>query len=230
MSLFVSFFIALLVTLAIFSFMRSLINGKQKTIEVIEIAATVELYTPEPEQPPEEELLLPEETVASNVEPQMEQLSAQAETPAPAMDAAAMPAMDIAPIEVTVADVGSNWAGTISSAAKSIMAKASEAGQDSKGYVEVTPYDTRQPNIPEVAWQNKINGWVLVVFNVAKNGHTKNVRVLDAQPKGIFEDEVVAAVMHWRYASSSLKKLSGEIVLTQKIQLKWQDFPGNIDY
>lgn len=230
-----SFVIALMITLAIFSFMRYLISTKELATDTTEIVGMVELYKPLPDEPEQEfdDAITPPESDQSNTEPDMQPLTVSATMQAPSLAFDAMPAMDIAPIEVSVSDVGSNWSGPLSSVLGSslkALSKKGDGGQDSKGYVEVVPYDTRQPNIPALAWQNKISGWVLVVFNVTKNGQTKNVRILDASPRGIFEDEVITAISYWRYSTESLKKHKGEIILTQKIQLDWQDYPSNVTY
>ena len=103
-------------------------------------------------------------------------------------------------------------------------------GEDSKGYVEVVPYTTRRPNIPELAWENKINGWVLVVFTVSVSGQTSNIRILDANPKGIFEEEVQKAISLWRYNVSAIEGYTGDRLLTQKVMLDWKNYPENVAY
>jgi len=90
------------------------------------------------------------------------------------------------------------------------------------------PFNTRRPNVPEVAWQNKINGWVLVAFSVTPDGKTRNIRVLDARPRGVFEEKVVAAVNDWNYRVSFSGKVTQDIVLTQKVEVQWQNFPQNL--
>ena len=91
------------------------------------------------------------------------------------------------------------------------------------------PFNTRQPNVPDVAWQNKISGWVLVAFNVTPDGNTRNIRVLDAKPRGVFEEKVVAAVDDWTYrVTFSGEAAAGNIVLTQKIEVSWESYPQNM--
>ena len=48
---------------------------------------------------------------------------------------------------------------------------AAGGGEDAQGYIEVIPFDTRKPNVPDVAWENKISGWVLVEFRGDRRGH-----------------------------------------------------------
>ena len=94
--------------------------------------------------------------------------------------------------------------------------------------MEVVPIGTRKPNVPELAWKNKINGWVLVAFNVTPDGRTRNVRVLDANPRGVFEEKVIAAIEDWLYSVRFSGERKGEVVLTQKVEVEWKDFHLNM--
>ena len=96
--------------------------------------------------------------------------------------------------------------------------------------MEVVPYDTRRPNVPEVAWRNRIDGWVLVAFSVTPEGRTKDVRVLDANPRGVFEDKVIAAVRDWQYQIRFKGKQRGDLVLTQRVEVSWKNYPYNLPH
>lgn len=103
-----------------------------------------------------------------------------------------------------------------------------DGGEDAYGYIEVIPFDTRKPNVPEVAWQNKISGWVMVAFKVTPQGSTRDVRVLDARPRGVFEEKVVAAVADWRYKVNFGNQSIDGVVLTQKVDVLWENYPQNL--
>ncbi len=219
------FGVALLITLSIFSFMRYLIAGRQIALDETEIAAVVEIYRPpprttEPEPEPEPE---PEEMM----EPSMDSLTVSAApTPRPSAKVENLaPSLALGDISIDVGAVGKKWSAPLSGAGAG--AGGFLGGEDNQGYIEVIPFSTGQPNIPDMAWQNKINGWVLVAFNVKRNGETDNVRVLDANPRGVFEDNVVWAVSQWRYSVKGLDSDSGDLILTQKIELSWRDYPNN---
>ncbi len=92
----------------------------------------------------------------------------------------------------------------------------------------MVPYNTRKPNVPDVAWQNKISGWVLVAFSVTPSGSTRNVRVLDARPRGVFEEKVIAAVEDWQYSINFSGRNTADVVLTQRVDVRWQDYPKNL--
>ncbi len=101
-------------------------------------------------------------------------------------------------------------------------------GQDARGFVEVVPIDTRRPNVPEVAWQNKVDGWVLVAFSVTPQGRTRNIRVLDASPRGVFEEKVVSAVADWRYDVTFAGSVKSDVVVTQKVAVQWRNYAQNL--
>jgi len=54
-----------------------------------------------------------------------------------------------------------------------------------------------KPNYPAQALSRKIEGWVMVRFNITKEGTVDSVEVVDSKPKGVFEREAVRAA--WRY-------------------------------
>lgn len=56
-----------------------------------------------------------------------------------------------------------------------------------------------QPEYPASALANKIAGVVTIEFIVGTNGETRDVRVTDASPPGVFDKASTAAVKRWRY-------------------------------
>ena len=67
-----------------------------------------------------------------------------------------------------------------------------------------------------------------MAFSVNANGHVENARVLDANPKGIFEDNVLAAVSDWLYDPADLGGKKVKVQLKHKIYMYWKDYPNNI--
>jgi TonB family protein len=90
----------------------------------------------------------------------------------------------------------------------------------------MVPISTRRPNIPDIAYENQINGWVLLAFTVNNDGHVSNIRIMDAQPRGIFEVEAVDALKSWRYSP-----YKGQTVqLSQRIEFEWNMYPYNMNF
>lgn len=101
-----------------------------------------------------------------------------------------------------------------------------EITSEQKSMNTITPVGTRTPIIPKVAWDNKINGWVLLSFTVTSEGRVKDIRVLDASPKGVFEENAVLAASKWRYQGF----IGYDRYVSQKIEFEWKNYPYNWDY
>ena len=216
---------AILVTVAVFLFMQSLIQRTQEEVVQVPVFETVQILREEPEQEePPEALEAPDRPPP---EPAMEPLAIKDISPPAPVPATEfeMPALDLAVGDIAVKASGKRWSAPL--AVDAIATRP--GGSDGRGYIEVIPFNTRQPNVPDVAWQNKISGWVLVAFNVTSDGNTRNIRVLDAKPRGVFEEKVVAAVEDWTYrVTFSGEAAAGNIVLTQKIEVSWESYPQNM--
>ena len=116
-----------------------------------------------------------------------------------------------------------NWIQPKASSQSGAKALGEEIGSTPEALRKVIPISTRQPQIPKIAWENKINGWVLVSLEVKPSGRTENIQVLDAYPRGVFEDEAVAAVSSWLYETYT----GSNRRLLQKIEFQWKYYPYN---
>jgi TonB family protein len=57
-----------------------------------------------------------------------------------------------------------------------------------------------KPKYPEWALQQLISGWVEMEFTVEKDGSVKDIKVIDAEPKGTFNSAATSALIRRRYA------------------------------
>jgi TonB family protein len=64
---------------------------------------------------------------------------------------------------------------------------------------ELIPLSTARPQMPEWACKQKIKGWVEAVFTVNPNGRVSNVRIVDAQPRGVYEAAAIESISNWIY-------------------------------
>lgn len=235
---------SVLVTTAIFLFMHRLISGNPLKIDTDNLVVSVDIYQPPPESKPKEtppEEAPPPPTNQPVAEPTMAPLAVSAPVATPKLKVGGPPIASFAPSfdDVTLesgsggvfgsgfGDGGSTWSGP-SGNNRELAKKIAEADRKgAEGYREIVPFGTRQPNIPESAWRNKTDGWVLVTFTVNMRGKVENVRVLDSQPAGLFDANVVAAVSDWIYDPEDLKARKAKVQLTQRIELRWKDYPNN---
>jgi protein TonB len=71
-------------------------------------------------------------------------------------------------------------------------------GQGFKGK-PLIPLSTARPQMPEWACKQGVRGWVEVVFTVMPNGRVSDVKLIDADPRGVFEAAAIESVSHWIY-------------------------------
>lgn len=86
----------------------------------------------------------------------------------------------------------------------------------------LVPLSTARPQIPQYAFEQGIEGWVEVAFFVKPNGRVSNIRIIDAQPRGVFEAAMIESIQNWIYASS---KHTREV--KQRFEFKLDDFQYN---
>lgn len=55
------------------------------------------------------------------------------------------------------------------------------------------------PHYPSRALQRGIEGWVLLEFSINTLGQPQSPRVVESQPKGVFDASAIAAVKRWKY-------------------------------
>jgi len=64
----------------------------------------------------------------------------------------------------------------------------------------LVPLSTARPQMPDWACKQKIKGWVEVVFTVLPTGRVQDVKIIDADPRGVYEAAAIESVSNWIYA------------------------------
>jgi protein TonB len=67
------------------------------------------------------------------------------------------------------------------------------------------------PEFPERALTQKVSGVVVVEFTVDVNGEPRDVRVVSAEPAGLFDRAAIAAVRRWRYETVMVDNVPTEV-------------------
>jgi protein TonB len=73
------------------------------------------------------------------------------------------------------------------------------------------------PEYPMRAQSQGIEGWVLVQFTVTASGTVKDARVVDSEPKNVFDDAALRAVSRWKYSPKVQEGVAVERVGLQVI-------------
>jgi protein TonB len=80
--------------------------------------------------------------------------------------------------------------------ARGAMTKMSmSAGSDR----DVIPLVRIAPDYPPRALARGLEGWVQVQFTITATGTVKDAKVVNAEPKGIFDDAALKSIARWRY-------------------------------
>lgn len=77
-----------------------------------------------------------------------------------------------------------------------------QAAASAKGRFDPNPIYRAKPAYPASARAAKIEGYVVVSYSVSASGAVSNVRVVSANPPGLFNGVTVAAVQQWRFKPS----------------------------
>jgi protein TonB len=57
----------------------------------------------------------------------------------------------------------------------------------------------RDPVYPAQALRNGVRGWVELEFTIAPNGTVRDIQVIAAEPRGVFDSAASEAVAAWRF-------------------------------
>lgn len=213
---------AVLITLLLFALMRWLIYSPASRAPRPPPPQVVEIVQQEPEQPKPTAGGSPPPPTALPPPPSLSSLSELAVPIAdvPAIDASS-PNMEFSPNLTGSKGFGAAFGGFAGSGSGTGTGSGFGAGQGFKG-ATLVPLSTQRPQIPESAYRRGIEGWVQVVFVVNTEGRVQDIKIVDAQPKGVFEAAAVAGVATWLYERSQVAR-----EVTQKIEFKLEDYKYN---
>jgi protein TonB len=111
----------------------------------------------------------------------------------------------IANIKVPVQIAGG---GSLTGAGFGGFARGTGTGADAYGRGQgfkgkpLVPLSTARPQMPEWACKQNIKGWVEAVFTVLPSGRVQNVKIVDAQPRGVYEIAAIESISNWIYAET----------------------------
>jgi protein TonB len=122
------------------------------------------------------------------------------------------PALAMASPKPTVNKLfGGPFAGTVGN-------MNADAGVSGDG--EVMPLVRVAPRYPRKAAMKGIEGWVKVEFTILEDGTVSDAKVVDAQPRRIFNREAVRAVLRWKFKPQTVDGKQVRRQATQTISFK----------
>jgi len=88
---------------------------------------------------------------------------------------------------------------------------------------DIIPLVRINPEYPPRALSRGIEGYVIVQFNITATGTVRDVIVVDAKPKGMFDQAAVRAVERWRYnprveEGVAVERVGVQTMLTFKLE------------
>jgi TonB family protein len=70
--------------------------------------------------------------------------------------------------------------------------------------VQLVPLTTVKPNIPDSACQQRLSGFVDMDFAITPEGKVADLKVVNSQPRDLFDAAAAAAVSQWTFAPGPL--------------------------
>lgn len=88
---------------------------------------------------------------------------------------------------------------------------------------DVIPLVRIEPDYPPRAAERGVEGWVVLQFTITPAGTVKDAKVVDAEPKGIFDAAAVKAVERWKYnpkveGGVAVERRGVQVMLTFKLE------------
>jgi protein TonB len=171
--------IASVTTFGLFAFMASLINSDQVVITQGLLPVIVDIVE------------LPEET-KPEVIPRK-----QFQPPQPP------PVMEISKVTPEISEVSPEFSYnpselTVKSNVIDIVNINNQRDSEARPIVRVNP------KYPMEAHRSGIQGWVILAFDISKIGEVINIKVIDSEPKRVFDKAARQALRKWKYRAKSV--------------------------
>lgn len=96
-------------------------------------------------------------------------------------------------------------------------------GQQGSGDGDVVPIVRVEPQWPREALVQGIEGWVRVEFTIREDGSVSNPRVIDSEPRRMFDRQALRAIQRWRFRPRIVDGRPVERTATQTIEFNLED-------
>ena len=91
--------------------------------------------------------------------------------------------------------------GDLTNELREELAKSAKAQVFTADSVDTPPKASKQvaPTVPMVARRKALTGFVKVRYLISEDGRVERIKVLESEPKGVFDSGVIAALDQWTY-------------------------------
>lgn len=220
--------LGLIIALLLFWLMARLIAPGAGAPKLLRVTDGVQLAPPQAQPPPDQNQLADAPPPPPDAPPAL----SRADLPSLSAAAAPLAPLEAGPISVPLTLGGSGIGVTGSSGFAGFAGRGLGGGGGGGGNglglgnnfagKPLVPLSTARPQMPEWACKQKLRGWVEVVFTVMPNGRVRDVKLVDADPRGVFEAAAVESISNWIYESS---KSAREV--KQRVEMNPEDCAYN---
>jgi protein TonB len=228
MRAYVSFPLGLVIVFSLFWLMQWMIRPSDRhAVDAATVVEAVEMVEVKPDEASPEEL----EAAADEPPPPPAAPPSLARPDLPTMSFPASAPVDAGPIKIPAINTSSLGLGGSSLNGTGLFGgfagRGSGSGSGSGGGFgkgegfqgkTLIPLSTARPQMPEWACKQGIRGWVEVVFTVMPNGRVSEVKLIDADPRGVFEAAAIESVGNWIYQSTGKARM-----VKQRVQMDPED-------
>ena len=81
----------------------------------------------------------------------------------------------------------------------------------------------RSPDYPERAVVQRLEGWIDIEFTVARDGTTREPRILAAEPAGVFDRATLDALARWRYEPVNIAGVPADQRVAMRLRFELAD-------
>lgn len=78
-----------------------------------------------------------------------------------------------------------------------------------------SPISRNQPEYPRRALDMRLEGYVIVLFDINSNGRIENIRIIETKPNNIFNRSVISAMKMWKYQPIAAKDQKIKIIFNR---------------
>ena len=224
MRLYISLPLGLVIVFGLFWLMQWMIRPSDRhAVEAATVVEAVEVVEVKPDEASPDDL----EAAADEPPPPPEAPPSLARPDLPTMAFPAAAPVDAGPIKIpaiNTSSLGLSSSSLSGSGGGNGSGGGYGKGEGFKGGKTWVPLSTARPQMPEWACKQGIKGWVEVVFTVMPNGRVTNVKLVDADPRGVFEAAAIESVGHWSYEASKKARTTKQRVdmLPEDCIYNWQ--------